>query len=63
MIGAAVTVGGLIALGVALANLDAGTPAILFGALGLNAAIVGGWLVARRHAARWRRFIPPWLPW
>jgi len=63
MSGLAVTVGGLVALGLAVANLDAGPVAILVGALGLNASIVGGWLSARKHAGRLRRFIPPWLPW
>lgn len=63
MIGPAVLIGSLIALGLAVVNLDTGPVAILVGALGLNGAIVGGWLSARRHTARLRRLIPPWLPW
>jgi len=63
MLGPTVLVAGVFALGLALVNVDAGPVAIIVGALGLNGAIVGGWLVARRHEERLRRFIPPWLPW
>jgi hypothetical protein len=58
-------VAGLAALGLAaLAGSAAnGGPAILFAAIGINLLIVSPWFVARRHAARLRRFLPPWLPW
>lgn len=58
-------VAGLAALGLAaLAGPAAnGGLAVLLGAIGVNLLIVSPWFVARRHSARLRRFIPPWLPW
>jgi len=41
----------------------AGGISILLGAIGLNALIVGPFLLLRPFADRLRRFLPPWLPW
>ena len=64
-VGIIVIVAGLALL--ALSALSAGAGAdgisIAFGAIGLNALIVGPFFLLRPFADRLRRYLPPWLPW
>lgn len=64
-IGLVVIVAGLAAIGLAaiVAGLDSRGLAILLGAIGINLLIVGSWFLIRPLADRFRRFLPPWLPW
>ncbi len=54
---------GLLALVALTADGDLSSAAIVLGAVGLNALIVGPYFLLRANAERLRRLLPPWLPW
>ncbi len=54
---------GLLALVALTADGDLSSLAIVGGAIGLNALIVGPYFLLRANAERLRRLLPPWLPW